>query len=107
MWAKASEFAVSPSGINEYYGTPRNPYSKFWRRLIPGGSSSGAAEAIVLGLADVAFGTDTAGSVRVPAAFVAEDTARLSPLRAFATVSGGDSRGGGRPARAAALRARA
>ena len=62
-----SEFAVAPSGLNEYYGTPKNPFSK-WRRLIPGGSSSGSAVAAADGLADVAFGTDTAGSIRVPAA---------------------------------------
>src|SRR4030095_4807602 len=37
-----SEFAVSPSGLNEYYGTPRNPFC-FWRKRIPGGSSSGSA----------------------------------------------------------------
>jgi amidase len=62
-----SEFAVAPSGLNEYYGTPKNPFSK-WRRLIPGGSSSGSAAAVASGLVDVAFGTDTAGSIRVPAA---------------------------------------
>jgi Asp-tRNA(Asn)/Glu-tRNA(Gln) amidotransferase A subunit family amidase len=60
-----SEFAVSPSGINEYFGTAVNPLK---RRLIPGGSSSGDAVALASGAADVAFGTDTAGSVRVPAA---------------------------------------
>ncbi|MEA3208043.1 MAG: amidase [Chthoniobacter sp.] len=62
-----SEFALSPSGSNEYFGTPRNPLGG-WRKLIPGGSSSGAAVAVANGEADVAFGTDTAGSVRVPAA---------------------------------------
>ncbi|HEV7404787.1 MAG TPA: amidase [Chthoniobacteraceae bacterium] len=62
-----SEFAVSPSGVNEYYGTPRNPFC-FWSKRIPGGSSSGSAVAVAGGMADVAFGTDTAGSVRVPAA---------------------------------------
>lgn len=62
-----SEFAVAPSGFNGYFGTPKSPLSG-WRRLIPGGSSSGSAVAVALGLADVAFGTDTAGSVRVPAA---------------------------------------
>ncbi len=62
-----SEFAVAPSGLNEYYGTPKNPFSK-WRRFIPGGTSSGSAVAAADGPADVTFGTDTAGSVRVPAA---------------------------------------
>jgi amidase len=62
-----SEFAISPSGLNDYFGTPRNPFSKL-HQIIPGGSSSGSAVAVVSGLADVTFGTDTAGSVRVPAA---------------------------------------
>jgi amidase len=60
-----TEFAVSPSGINEYFGTPENPLR---HNLIPGGSSSGNAVAIANGMADVAFGTDSAGSIRVPAA---------------------------------------
>lgn len=62
-----SEFAISPSGTNDYFGTPSNPFNKLWK-LIPGGSSSGSAVAVASGQADVAFGTDTAGSVRVPAA---------------------------------------
>jgi Asp-tRNA(Asn)/Glu-tRNA(Gln) amidotransferase A subunit family amidase len=60
-----TEFAISPSGMNEYFGTAVNPLK---RRLIPGGSSSGNAVALANGMADVAFGTDTAGSIRVPAA---------------------------------------
>ena len=60
-----SEFALAPSGFNEYFGTARNPLD---RELIPGGSSSGSAVAVASGMADVAFGTDTAGSIRVPAA---------------------------------------
>jgi amidase len=62
-----SEFTAAPSGMNDYFGTPRNPLTRR-RRLIPGGSSSGSAVAVAQGSADVAFGTDTAGSVRVPAA---------------------------------------
>jgi Asp-tRNA(Asn)/Glu-tRNA(Gln) amidotransferase A subunit family amidase len=62
-----SEFAVAPSGFNGYFGTPKSPLTTS-RKLIPGGSSCGAAVAVALGLADVSFGTDTAGSVRVPAA---------------------------------------
>ena len=62
-----SEFAVAPSGLNDYFGTPNNPLSEKGE-LIPGGSSSGSAVAVASGLADIAFGTDTAGSVRVPAA---------------------------------------
>lgn len=65
--ANLSEFAVAPSGINDYFGTPRSPFSG-WRKLIPGGSSCGSAHAVATGKADVAFGTDTAGSIRVPAA---------------------------------------
>jgi amidase len=62
-----SEFAVAPSGFNQYYGIPKNRLSRKVK-LIPGGSSSGSAVAVQSGMADVAFGTDTAGSVRVPAA---------------------------------------
>ncbi len=65
--ANLSEFAVAPSGFNEYFGTPKSPLGG-WRHLIPGGSSCGSAVAVASGLADVAFGTDTSGSVRVPAA---------------------------------------
>jgi amidase len=59
------ELAYGTSGINRWFGTPRNPLDA---RLIPGGSSSGSAVAIAEGSADVALGTDTGGSVRVPAA---------------------------------------
>jgi amidase len=62
-----TELAVGVSGINQFFGTPRNPVSRR-RNLIPGGSSSGSAVAVADDLADVAFGTDTAGSIRVPAA---------------------------------------
>src|ERR1700716_730873 len=62
-----SEFAVAPSGINDFFGTPRSPLSRR-SKIIPGGSSSGSAVAVASGMADVAFGTDTAGSIRVPAA---------------------------------------
>jgi aspartyl-tRNA(Asn)/glutamyl-tRNA(Gln) amidotransferase subunit A len=60
-----TEFAFSGVGINPHYGTPGNPYD---RARIPGGSSSGAAVSTVDGSAIVAIGTDTGGSVRVPAA---------------------------------------
>jgi amidase len=66
--ANLSEFAVAPSGFNEYYGTPASPLSGS-RELLPGGSSCGSAVAVASGMADVAFGTDTAGSIRVPAAW--------------------------------------
>lgn len=63
-----SEFAFSGLGINPHYGTPRNPASQDGHRL-PGGSSSGAGVAVASGLVPVAIGTDTGGSVRIPAAF--------------------------------------
>jgi len=62
-----TEFAVTVSGKNIHFGTPVNRPDGH-ARLIPGGSSSGSAVAVATGMADVAFGTDTAGSIRVPAA---------------------------------------
>ena len=62
-----SEFATAPSGVNDFFGTPTSPLHQKGN-IIPGGSSSGSAVAVAEGLADVAFGTDTAGSIRVPAA---------------------------------------
>lgn len=61
------ELAVGVTGMNEYFGIPTNRLSRK-HRLIPGGSSSGSAVAVQSGMADVAFGTDTAGSIRIPAA---------------------------------------
>jgi len=63
-----SEFAFSGLGINSYFGTPVNPNSSM-SPLIPGGSSSGAAAAVAAGVAPLSVGTDTSGSIRVPAAF--------------------------------------
>ena len=63
-----SELSATPSGLNEYFGTPHNPYDKVVG-IIPGGSSSGSGAAVASGIADVAFGTDTAGSIRLPAAY--------------------------------------
>jgi len=63
-----TEFAVTVSGKNDYFGTPVNRWDGE-HRFIPGGSSSGSAVAVANGSADVAFGTDTGGSIRVPAAF--------------------------------------
>jgi aspartyl-tRNA(Asn)/glutamyl-tRNA(Gln) amidotransferase subunit A len=62
-----TEFAFSGIGINPHYGTPANPYDRRARR-IPGGSSSGAAVSVSDGMAAFALGTDTGGSVRIPAA---------------------------------------
>ncbi|HVM81741.1 MAG TPA: amidase [Stellaceae bacterium] len=61
-----TEFAFSGVGINPHYGTPGNPWD---RSRIPGGSSSGAPISVADGMAAVAIGTDTGGSVRIPAAF--------------------------------------
>lgn len=58
------ELAFSLDGVNTHYGTPGNPRAA---DRIPGGSSSGSASATAGGLVDFALGTDTVGSVRVPA----------------------------------------
>lgn len=63
--ARMHEFAFGVTGINPACGTPINPA---WPIRIPGGSSSGSAVAVASGLVDVAIGTDTGGSVRMPAA---------------------------------------
>jgi aspartyl-tRNA(Asn)/glutamyl-tRNA(Gln) amidotransferase subunit A len=62
-----SEFAFSGVGINPHHGTPANPVDNKQAR-VPGGSSSGAALSVALGLAEVGIGTDTGGSIRIPAA---------------------------------------
>jgi aspartyl-tRNA(Asn)/glutamyl-tRNA(Gln) amidotransferase subunit A len=62
-----TEFAFSGLGINPHYGTPSNPYDRKNKR-IPGGSSSGAAVSVTDGMAYAALGSDTGGSVRIPAA---------------------------------------
>lgn len=59
------ELAVLPLGTNPWFGTPVNPLDS---ALIPGGSSSGSAVAVAADDADVAYGSDTGGSVRIPAA---------------------------------------
>jgi amidase len=60
------ELAFSLNGINHHYGTPRNAVTP---ERIPGGSSSGSAVVAAAGNADFSIGSDTGGSVRVPAAF--------------------------------------
>ncbi len=62
-----SEFAFSGLGLNPHYGTPLNTFDRATGR-IPGGSSSGAAVSVTDGMAVAAIGTDTGGSVRIPAA---------------------------------------
>lgn len=59
------ELAYGVTGLNAWTGTPINP---FYPRLVPGGSSSGSAAAVAAGLVSCAIGTDTGGSIRVPAA---------------------------------------
>jgi aspartyl-tRNA(Asn)/glutamyl-tRNA(Gln) amidotransferase subunit A len=63
-----TEFAFSGLGINPHLGTPRSPYDRASGR-IAGGSSSGAAASVADGMAVAALGTDTGGSIRIPAAF--------------------------------------
>jgi amidase len=59
------ELCRHADGVNTWTGTPQNPLDP---TRIPGGSSSGSAVAVARGEADVGYGTDTGGSVRVPAA---------------------------------------
>jgi amidase len=59
------ELALGVTGINPWYGTPVNPLDP---GRVPGGSSSGSAVAVATGEADVAYGSDTGGSVRIPSA---------------------------------------
>ncbi len=63
-----TEFAYSGIGLNPHFGTPRNPRDPNVHRA-PGGSSSGSGVVVAAGLAPVAIGTDTGGSIRVPASF--------------------------------------
>ncbi len=60
------ELAYSGLGLNPHYGTPGNPFDP---ARVPGGSTSGGAVAVARGLAPCAIGTDTGGSIRIPAAF--------------------------------------
>jgi Asp-tRNA(Asn)/Glu-tRNA(Gln) amidotransferase A subunit family amidase len=64
--ARTDEFAYSLAGQNAHTGTPPNPAAP---DRLPGGSTSGPAAAVATGSADLALGTDTAGSVRVPASY--------------------------------------
>ncbi len=59
------EFAYGPTGVNPHYGTPRNPWGQ---DRLPGGSSSGSGVALAAGLTAGAIGSDTGGSIRIPAA---------------------------------------
>lgn len=76
------EFAFSGVGYNPHYGTPVNPADAAVAR-VPGGSSSGAAVTVASGAALAALGSDTGGSIRIPAALCGivgfKSTARLVP----------------------------
>jgi aspartyl-tRNA(Asn)/glutamyl-tRNA(Gln) amidotransferase subunit A len=78
-----TEFAFSGVGVNPHHGTPRNPADPTVAR-IPGGSSSGAAVSVATGAAFIGLGSDTGGSIRIPAALCGivgfKNTARLTPL---------------------------
>ena len=63
--ANLHELALGVTGENPWFGTPVNPLDP---SLVPGGSSSGCAVAVATGEADVAYGSDTGGSVRIPSA---------------------------------------
>src|SRR5713226_1039342 len=60
------EFAYGPEGLNPHYGTPWNPWDKATHRIC-GGSSSGSGAAVAAGIAPGALGSDTGGSIRIPA----------------------------------------
>ncbi len=64
--SRTDEFAYSLAGTNAHFGTPPNPRAP---RRISGGSSSGSVSAVALGHVSIGLGTDTGGSIRVPAAY--------------------------------------
>ena len=85
-----TEFAYSGVGLNPHYGTPANPADTILAR-IPGGSSSGAAVSVAAGLCVAAIGSDTGGSIRIPAALCGlvgfKPTARRVPTRGAIPLS--------------------
>ncbi|WP_442869173.1 amidase family protein [Bradyrhizobium sp. CCBAU 45384] len=85
-----TEFAFSGLGLNPHFGTTANPWERDQRR-IPGGSSFGAAISVTDRMAEVAIGTDTGGSVRIPAALCGlvgfKPTARTVPLQGTLPLS--------------------
>jgi aspartyl-tRNA(Asn)/glutamyl-tRNA(Gln) amidotransferase subunit A len=85
-----TEFAFSGVGINPHHGTPVNPADSGTPR-IPGGSSSGAAVSVALGAAWLGLGSDTGGSLRIPAALCGlvgfKSTARLVPTEGAIPLS--------------------
>lgn len=85
-----TEFAFSGVGTNPHYGTPANPADPRTPR-IPGGSSSGAAVSVATGAAFIGLGSDTGGSIRIPAALCGlvgfKNTARLVPTEGAVPLS--------------------
>ena len=64
-----TEFAYSGIGLNPHYGTPRNIHAAPDAPRSPGGSSSGSGAVVAVGIVPVSMGSDTGGSVRIPASF--------------------------------------
>ncbi len=97
---RTTELAYGLTGANPWHGTPANPAAP---DRLPGGSSSGSAAAVAAGLVDFALGTDTGGSVRIPASycglfgirpsFGALSTAGVCPLAPSLDTPGWFSRG--------------
>lgn len=85
-----TEFAFSGVGTNPHFGTPTNPADARVAR-IPGGSSSGGAVSVAAGAAFIGLGSDTGGSIRIPAALCGvvgfKNTARLTPLEGALPLS--------------------
>ncbi len=85
-----SEFAFSGVGTNPHFPVPPNPADPATPR-IPGGSSSGAAVSVTTGAAFIGLGSDTGGSIRIPAALCGivgfKNTARLTPLEGALPLS--------------------
>jgi allophanate hydrolase len=77
------QFATGLVGVRSPYGAPTNPFDP---ERVPGGSSSGSAVAVAVGLCSFALGTDTAGSGRVPASF--NNIVGLKPTRGMLSTSG-------------------
>ena len=88
-----SEFAFSGVGINPHHGTPLNPVTRALdgAERIPGGSSSGAAVSVASGAAWAALGSDTGGSIRIPAALTGlvgfKNTQALTPTQGSIPLS--------------------